>query len=262
MEGYNPTGSLKDRSAKAILLDLKRKGLLENKTIVDASSGSFGCAIAYFGGLLNKPVTVVSNSKLTSQNKSFIKLMGAELIIHGDVTKESNEFCQKMIAENPDKYVFCDQLNNWESPKAHYYGTGTEILKEMPDVKAVVASMGSGATLWGVGTYLKEKDPTVKIIASIAAPGTSLAGTFKEGKDYYSPFIKDLEFKGVIDLKSEVTAEQALKNARDLARKGFFVGPQTGGVFQAAINAIEKFNISGKIVIISGDSGWKNMDRL
>lgn len=263
LEGYNPTGSLKDRSAVAILKDFKDKGELVGRTIIDASSGSFGCAIAYFGKLMQAPVIVVSNAKLTSMNKTFIEMTGAELILHGAVTKESNDYVKNLVSENPEKYAFCDQLNNWSSPKAHYEGTGPEILRDMPDVDAVVASMGSGATLWGVGKYLKENKPGITICASVAKPGTTIAGTFKEDKDYISPFISDIREKGYVDHYSAISAEEAFENARKIFReKGFFVGPQTGGVYQAAINLIEEGKISGNIVLVSGDTGWKNLEKL
>lgn len=263
LEGCNPTGSLKDRSAVAILKDFEKNKKLYGKTIIDASSGSFGCAIAYFGMLMKVPVIVVSNAKLTATNKTFIELTGARLILHGAVTGESNEFVRNLVTEDPGGYAFCDQLNNWASPNAHYEGTGPEILRDLPEVNAVVASMGSGATLWGVGKYLKENSPEVKICASVAKPGTTIAGTFKEDKDYLSPFIQEIREKGYVDLYSAVSSDEAFEKAKTLFKmSGTFVGPQTGGVYQAAINLIDEGKISGNILLVSGDMGWKNLEKL
>lgn len=262
LEGNNPTGSLKDRPAYNILTKALATGKLNNRTILDASSGSFACSIAYFGNLMEKPVTIVVNKKLTPENRTFLTLMGATLIEHGDVTGEGNEYCKKLIGENPEKYFFCDQLNNWDSPESHYKGTGREIVQDLPGVTAIVASMGSGSTLWGVGSYARSESSSIKVFASIATPGTSLAGTYKEGKDYYTPFIKAIEQQELVHERFPVTAEQAYANARMLAKKGFFVGPQTGGVYQAAIDAIDKHNIKGDVVIVAGDSGWKNLEKL
>jgi cysteine synthase len=262
LEGNNPTGSLKDRSARNILIKALATGKLNDKTIFDASSGSFACAIAYFGNLMHKPVTIVVNKKLTSENRRFLTLMGAELIEHGEVTGEGNEYCKQLITQNPEKYFFCDQLNNWDSPRAHYEGTGPEILEDMPDTVAIVASMGSGATLCGIGTYVQNMSSSIQIFASIAAPGASLAGTYKEGIDAYTPFIEKIERDKLVDERFPVTVEQAYANARMLAKKGFFVGPQAGGVYQAAIDAIDKHKIDGRVVIIAGDSGWKNLEKL
>ncbi len=263
LEGYNPTGSLKDRSAVAILNDFHEKGILEGRTIIDASSGSFGCAIAYFGMLMKVPVMVVSNAKLTATNKIFIELTGANLVLHGAVTGESNQYVKNLVNENPEEYAFCDQLNNWASPHAHYEGTGPEILRDLPEVNAIVASMGSGATLWGVGKYFKENNPEVKICASVAKPGTTIAGTFKEDKDYLSPFIQEIREKGYVDFYSAISADEAFQNASKIFQeKGFFVGPQTGGVFQAAMSLIDKDAISGNVLLISGDMGWKNLEKL
>ncbi len=263
LEGNNPSGSLKDRSAKAIILDkIKNKELIKGKTILDASSGSFACSIAYFGKILGFPVTVVANSKITESNKSFLKIMGANIIYQGNATIEGNKYCTELINKDSNKYCFLDQLNNWNSPKAHYNTTAPEILKDIPNICAVATSMGSGATLWGLSKYLKKHKSDIKIITSYAKKGSKIAGTFLEGTDYKSPFIKEIWKNNWIDHIGYVNFEEALKSAQYLAQKGFFVGPQTGGVLVAMYEAIDKLNIQGKVLIISGDSGWKNLHKL
>lgn len=263
MEGFNPTNSLKDRPVKEILFDLKERGLLEkNKTILDASSGSFGCSLAYFGKILGIPVEIITNSKITEGNKKFLEIMGAKTKEVGETTGDGNKYCKEvLLKENPNKYIFCDQINNPVGPKAHYKTTGPEILEDMPDVSMVCISYGSGSAMLGAGSYLKEKNPDIKIVSPVAKDGENMIGTYKPG-DYLSPFIKEFKEKEIVDLEIEITRKEAQEKTKFLLEKGFFVGEQTGGVFQAAIKAIDKLNIKGKVVILSGDGGWKNLEVL
>jgi len=265
LEGTNPTGSLKDRSALAIIKEkLKIGELKEGMLLLDASSGSFACSMAYFGNRFGFPSTVVVNKKLTKINEMFLRGQEAEIIHHGDVTGDGYKHCLGLVQESPGKYCFLDQLNNWASPQAHYDSTAPEILEVMPDVDFIAASMGSGATLYGVSTFMKKQKPEVKIIASNGKPGgKKIAGTFVEGPDYITPFIKSLREEGLVDFIGYASYEQAIDRVKqDLITKGFNVGPQTGGVFEATIQAIDQLNLSGKMVIISGDHSWKNMDKL
>lgn len=261
LEGENPSGSLKDRSAKAILESAIQEGKLKNKTILDASSGSFGCAIALFGKCLGVPVEVVSSSKLTQENEDFLKSLGVTVTKIGNTTSEGNtHISEVLLKDNPGKYFFCDQLNNWRSPEAHENGTGPEILADVPDVNAIVMSKGSGATICGVGTYLQKqkKRSGIKIISAVAQDDVSIAGTFKKG-DRITPFIKRIQDQNLIDHEYAVTYEEALGATRQLASQGIPVGLQTGGVFASAIHAIDAGWISGKVLLVSGDSVWKNL---
>ncbi|HAT73378.1 MAG: Pyridoxal-phosphate (PLP) dependent enzyme family subunit of cysteine synthase A (O-acetylserine sulfhydrolase A) [Candidatus Moranbacteria bacterium GW2011_GWF2_36_839] len=265
LEGTNPTGSLKDRSALAIIKNKLENGeLKKGMRLLDASSGSFACSMAYFGNRFGFKSVVVVNKKLTRINDMFLQGQEAEIIHYGDVTGDGYRRCLEMIQESPGKYCFLDQLNNWASPQAHYDSTAPEIIEAMPDVDFIAASMGSGATLCGISTFINEKKPEVKIIASNGKMGgKKIAGTFVEGPDYITPFIKSLQEKKLIDFIGYVSYEQAINHVRqDLMTKGFNVGPQTGGVFEAVIQAIDTLNLRGNLVIISGDHSWKNMDKL
>jgi len=264
LEGNNPTGSLKDRTAKAIIQSKIDSGeLVEGKTILDATSGSFGCSIAFIGNKLGFPVTVVANKKLTESNRKFIKFFGAETINYGEVTRHGYVYCRDtLVPENPEKYCFLDQLNNEASPLAHFHGTAFEILQDLPEVDAIAVSMGSGATLLGIANYFSDYKPKVKIIASTAKPGKRIAGTYLPSEDYVTPFIQESWDRGWPHFTGATSWEEALRNVNFLAEKGnFFVGPQTGGIFQAVKQAIDS-GITGNIVIVSGDTGWKNVDKI
>jgi cysteine synthase len=265
LEGCNPTGSLKDRGCIFIIRGAIEGGLLtKGKTLLDASSGNMACALAYFGAILGHPVTVVCSSKLTSDKAQFIHYYGARLEKVGDFTIEGNLHCRDVIApQDPDLYVFLDQLRNWDNPRAHYETTGPEILADLPEVEAVVGSLGSGGTMNGVARYIKERRAETRIITVEAARGTTIPGTgaFADG-DFVTPFIEQLRAKNLVDFHQEVTLEEARQRTKSLSRQGFFCGLQTGGVVDAAVRAVIDFGLSGDVVAISGDAGWKNMDKL
>jgi cysteine synthase len=264
LEGYNPTGSVKDRACLNIMRTLEREGKLRQPlTLLDASSGNFACAVAFFARLFGFPATVIVNSKITADKRNFIQYFGAEVIQVGDFTIEGNKYCREVLLQRePGKYLFLDQLHNWSNPQAYYESIGPEILADFPDVAMVVGSLGSGGTMNGTGRFLKEKKPGIKIVAVEAARGTKLPGTgsFDEG-DYVTPFIQSGR-EGVFDHVVKVTEQDAMRRTAQLREQGVFGGLQTGGVLHAAITAIGQFKVEGDVVIISGDTGWKNMEKL
>src|SRR5205085_9339712 len=265
LEGYNPTGSVKDRACLNMMRMLEREGKLKVPlTLLDASSGNFACAVALFAKLFGFPATVIVNSKITADKRNFLQYFGAEVIQVGDFTIEGNRYCREvLLAREPDKYLFLDQLHNWSNPQAYYESIGPEILDDFPDVAIVVGSLGSGGTMNGAGRFLKEEKPRTRIVAVEAARGTKLPGTgsFDEG-DYVTPFIQSARDEGVFDHVVKVTEQDAVRRTAQLREQGVFCGLQTGGVLHAAITAVNEFKIEGDVVIVSGDTGWKNMDKL
>jgi cysteine synthase len=265
LEGFNPTGSVKDRGCVYIVRSAIERGLVKKgMTLLDASSGNMACALAYFGAVLGYPVTVVCSSKLTSDKAAFIQYYGARLEKLGDFTIEGNLYCRNVLARaEPDRYVFLDQLHNWENPRAHYETTGPEIVSDLPQVQAIAGSLGSGGTMNGVARFIKEHHPAVKIITAESAPGTKIPGTgsFSDG-DFVTPFIEQLRERNLVDSWQMVGLQQAQERTKSLAKQGFFCGIQTGAVMEAAIRAATEMQLKGDVLIISGDSGWKNMDKL
>jgi cysteine synthase len=265
LEGCNPTGSVKDRACLNIIRTLQREGKLQpSMTLLDASSGNMACAIAFFGKLLGFPTTVVVNSKVTTDKRNFLQYFDAEVIQVGDFTIEGNRYCREVLLQRePGKYLFLDQLHNWANPQAYYESVGPEILADFPDVAMVVGSLGSGGTMRGTGQFLKEKREGVKVVAVQGAPGSKLPGTgaFDDG-DYVTPFIQSARDEGIFDHVVKISEQDAARRTAQLREQGIFVGLQTGGVLHAAVAAIQKFKVEGNVVIMSGDTGWKNMDKL
>lgn len=265
LEGANPTGSVKDRACLYNIRGAEKRGELRpGMTLLDASSGNMACSLAYFGRVLGYEVTVVCNSKLTKDKKAFIEYFGATLSVVGDYTIQGNKYCRDVLyRKDTDKYCFLDQLHNWDNPRAHFETTGPEISRDFPKVRAVVSSLGSGGLMNGVGRYIKKTDPSARVFCVEAASGTKLPGTgaFDDG-DYITPFIEQGMAGKIFDRRIKVTTGDAIKRTQALAAQGLFCGLQTGGVVHAAIFAINEYEVEGDVVVISGDSGWKNMSVL
>jgi cysteine synthase len=264
MEGFNPTGSIKDRACIANIKNAIETGKLKKgMTILDASSGNMACAISYYGKILGYDTELVCGSKLTLDKKNFIEYFGGKLTVHGDYTIEANRYCRDVIVpQNPEKYCFLDQLHNDNNPKASYETLGPEIYKDLPNIEMIVGSLGSGGSMYGSSKYLKEHNKeilsvTVEASSGYKIPGT---GTFIDG-DYVTPFIEQGRDE-VFDDSISIELPDAQRRTSQLASQGIFVGWQTGGVLDATIQAIKKYNIKGDVVMLSGDSGWKNVEKL
>jgi cysteine synthase len=264
LEGYNPTGSVKDRACLAMFRAMIRDPEWNSdKIVIDASSGNMGCSLAYFGRALGVDVRIISSRKLTLEKRYFIQYFGASVEMVGEFTIEGNERCREITLAHPDKWYFLDQLHNPANPMAHFVGTGPEILAQVPQVSAVVGSIGSGGTLLGIGRYLKQSGRQVKIFAVEAAAGTRLPGTaaLADG-DYRTSFIEEGFADKIFDTSVQVSEDEAIEMARRISVTGLFGGLQTCGVLAAAERIIETYDLRGDIVAISGDTGWKNMDVL
>jgi [CysO sulfur-carrier protein]-thiocarboxylate-dependent cysteine synthase len=264
LEGYNPTGSVKDRASVAMLRAMMLDPAWDSaKTLLDSSSGNMGCSLAYFGRALGVSVRIVSSSKLTAEKRHFMEYYGSTVETVGQFTIEGNKYCRELASADPGKWYFLDQLHNQENPLAHERGTGPEILSQVPDVTTVIGSIGSGGTLLGTGRYLKGVSDHIKVFAVEAAPGTRLPGTaaLTDG-DYKTPFIAEGFAGKIFDLSVQVSEVEAVAMARVLTATGLFGGLQTYGVIAAAWQLIESLDLRGDVVVISGDTGWKNMDAL
>jgi [CysO sulfur-carrier protein]-thiocarboxylate-dependent cysteine synthase len=264
LEGDNPTGSVKDRACVAMLRAMALDPEWNpSKVLLDASSGNMGCSLAYFGRAMGVPVRIFSSSKLTAEKRAFIEYFGASVETVGEFTIEGNKYCLELAQSEPSRWYFLDQLHNPANPLAHSSETGPEIFSQVPEVTAVVGSIGSGGTLLGVGRYLKQVNHAIKVIAVEAASGTRLPGTaaLADG-DYRTPFIQEGFAHGIFDCSIQVSEAEAIDMARLLPATGVFGGLQTFAVLAGALRAIESFGLNGDIVVISADTGWKNMDAL
>ena len=261
LEGYNPTGSHKDRPAYGMIKSAIDKGILgSGKRLIEASSGNMASAMAMVASRFGIPVTMVLANTTSEEKKVALRMLGAELILINGNTIKCSEHARK-LAEEDDAYVFLDQFRDPNSPKAHYETTGSEIIKDLPDVDVYVASLGSGGSLMGIGMRLKEHNPDIKIYAVTAETGTRLPGLRNiEEENWIPPYVE-----GKMDFFEDiirVNFKQARQSSFGLVKnEGLFLGFQTGAVVHAALGVAEKMD-KGKIVVMSGDAGWKNLNWL
>jgi len=260
LEGYNPTGSHKDRPAYMMVKKAMDKGILgPGKRLIEASSGNMASAMAMVATRFGIPVTMVLANTTSEEKKVMLRMMGAELILIDGNTIKCSEHARKLAEEN-DSYVFLDQFRDPNSPRAHYETTGEEIVKDLPDVDAYVASLGSGSSLMGIGSRLKDHNGKVKVYAVTAQNKTRLPGLRNlEEEHWIPPYVADMGFfEDVI----RVSFEEARQRVFELLnREGLFLGFQTGAVVHAALQVAERME-KGKIAVMSGDAGWKNLNWL
>ena len=179
-EYFNPTGSVKDRAAKAMIMDgIARGALTHDKTIIDATSGNTGIAYAALGAALGYKVALCLPANATEERKKLMKLYGAEIIETDPLESSDGAYneCRRLVAEHSEKYFYPDQYNNDANWKAHFDGTAVEIW-EQTEVKVdiFVAGVGTGGTITGVGEFLKSKNPDIKIVAVEPADSPVLSG--------------------------------------------------------------------------------------
>jgi cysteine synthase len=263
LEGSNPSGSLKDRTVLHVLTQaLARNEIKKQTTIIDASSGSHACALAYWSNYFDLKLVTVVNSKLSLDNENFLRALGAEVVKFGDVTRESRDECLRIMQTRPGEWFFFDQLTNSESVDAHETGTAKEIFSELPDTAAIVGAKGSGVTLLGITRHVHNNNISARVFGSTAVSGDTgkLAGTYLHGVDYETEFIKELQ-KNQLYQDVTVGYDESMQKCLELVGKGVPVGPASGGVYLAALQAIKQHNLRGDIVMMAGDSLLKNTSR-
>lgn len=260
LEGQNPSGSVKDRIALAMIEEAEREGRLRpgsGQHILEPSSGNTGIALAMIGALKGYKVTIVMPDNFTPERSQMLKIYGAD-IIYSEGSKGSNGSVELALelARDP-KYVMLFQYANRANPEAHYQTTGPEILRDLPDISAFVAGLGTGGTLMGVSRYLKEQNPAIQIVAVEPMMGEVVQGLRSLEAGYVPPII-DLTR---LDRKFVVSNAQSVKAQRALLQKtGIFAGVSCGAAIYGAVKLANEWGQAGKsgqIVVLLAEGGWK-----
>ncbi len=261
LEGQNPTGSVKDRIALAMIEAAEREGKLKpgsGQHILEPSSGNTGIALAMIGSLKGYKVTVVMPDSFTMERRQLLELYGAEVVL-SDGSKGSNgsvELALEMGAKDP-KYFMPFQYANPANPNAHYTTTGPEIYRDLPDISAFVAGLGTGGTLMGMSRFLKEQNPDIQIVAVEPMMGEVVQGLRNLEGGYVPPII-DLTR---LDRKLVVTNAQSVLSQRVLLeRTGIFAGVSCGAAVYGAMRVAKEWGAagkSGKVVVLLAEGGWK-----
>jgi cysteine synthase B len=254
LEYANPTGSVKDRIVYHMLVHAEEDGLIHpGDTIVEASTGNTGIALAMIGGMLGYNVEIVMPENVYPLIPEMLEAHGASLhrVSAQDGVKGAIELARQAAAERG--WFLLDQFSNQYNVKAHYETTGPEIIRDLPDVDVFIAGLGTGGTLTGVGHRLKEANAAAKVFAIEPHPGSHVQG-LKSLSDGYLPPIFDL---GVLDGKILVRSSAAFRGAHMLMeRESMFVGVSAGAVLHAGLRLAERMT-RGNIVLLFADAGWK-----
>ncbi|HKZ50533.1 MAG TPA: cysteine synthase family protein [Dehalococcoidia bacterium] len=254
LEGHNPTGSVKDRIAKYMIEKAEADGLLTpGQTIIEATTGNTGIALAMVGRRKGYRVVTVVPENVFPEIRQLLDIYGAEIVWSpGQAgTKGAIELAERLAKEKG--YFLPYQFGNPANPQAHYETTGVEILEDLPDVHAFVAGLGTGGTVMGVGRRLREANPKVQVIAAEPHPGSLLQG-LKSLKDGYIPPVLDLKR---LDGKFLVDSRHAFAATRELTvKEGILAGVSSGAVLHVALRVARRME-RGNVVVLLADGGWK-----
>ena len=257
-EWFNPGGSVKDRAAARMVQEAEKSGLLTpEKTILDATSGNTGIALAMIGALRGYQVELAMPENVTSERKQVLASYGAK--IHLTSALEGSEGAilkaRELAAADPEKFFYTDQYSNPANWQAHFYGTSREIYRQTDgEITHFVAGIGTSGTFVGTSRGLKELDPKIQVISFI--PETPLHGL--EGlKHLPSAMVPAIYDPDLADIELEVGTEEAYTMARRLAlEEALFVGPSSAAALVAAMKVAANIQ-SGSIVTVFPDSGLK-----
>jgi cysteine synthase len=255
LEGRNPTGSVKDRVAKAMMDRAEADGLIApGQTVLEPTSGNTGISLAMICSRKGYPFVAVMPDNVTAERAQLLRMFGAE-IVYSEGAKGSNGAVELALgmAEKDASVYMPYQYGNDANPTAHYEGTAVEILDELDEVAAFVAGLGTGGTLMGNGRRLKEHDPETKIVAAEPMQGELVSG-LRSLDDGFIPPIIDLS---ILDRKIMVSNRDAvIWTQRLLQEEGVFAGVSAGAIAYVA-DRIGRELEGGNVVFLVPDDGWK-----
>ena len=251
LEGQNPTGSIKDRVAKAMLDDLD---LEPGRILLEPTSGNTGISLALIAKLKGYPLTCVMPANATAERRRLLELYGAT-IVESPADQGSNGAVRLALelAEKDPRYSMPFQYANPANPRAHYEGTGAEIAAALDRVDVLVAGLGTGGTLMGTGARLREEFPDVVVAAAEPLPGDPVMG-LRSLADGYVPPILDVSKLDRKVLVSNAESVQAVRALLDL--EGIFGGVSAGAVVHVARKLAAELD-EGVVVCVLADAGWK-----
>jgi len=259
LEDRNPTGSIKDRPALRMIEQAERDGLLEpGATILEPTSGNTGISLAMAALLKGYNMICVMPENTSIERRQILELYGAKIIFSpaegGSNTAVAT--AKELAAQNPS-WVMLYQYGNPANSDAHYYGTGPELLADLPEITHFVAGLGTTGTLMGTGRFLREHVPGVQIVAAEPRYGEGVYAL----RNIDEGFIPELYDADVLTTRFSVGSYDAVKGTRDLVtREGIFAGISTGAVLHAALGMAAKAIRAGEradIAFVVADAGWK-----
>ncbi len=258
LEDRNPTGSIKDRAALAMVRAAEAAGrLTPGCTILEPTSGNTGISLAMVAKLRGYHVVCVMPENTSAERRQLLEMFGAR-IIFSPAAGGSNQAvatAKELAKEHPD-WIMLYQYGNAANAQAHYEGTGPELLRDLPTITHFVAGLGTTGTLMGTGRYLREKVPDVQVVAAEPRYGELVYGL----RNIDEGFVPELYDDSVLTRRFSVNSYDALRRTRDLIEaEGVFAGISTGAILHAALSIGERIdeNTSADIAFVVCDGGWK-----
>lgn len=257
LEGFNPTGSIKDRIAIAMVEQAEKEGkLYPGKTIIEPTSGNTGIGLAIAGIVKGYPVEIVMSSAVSVERRKIIRSYGGKVILTpaDQGTDGAIRLAHRMVDENPEKYFMPDQFSNAGNYMAHYKKTAIEIWQQAEgNIDYLVGAIGTSGTLMGLTKFLKIMNPDIRIVCAQPIRGHYIQG-LKNMEEAIVPEIYDPD---IIDHQVMVESEVAIEMARQIiAQEGIFAGMSSGAALLAAVRTAEKID-SGNIVVVFPDRAEK-----
>jgi cysteine synthase len=255
LEGQNPTGSIKDRIAKAMIEAAEAAGELEpGRELLEPTSGNTGVSLALIAKLKEYSLTCVMPENVTEERRRLLRLYGAKIVESpGEEGSNGAVRLALQLAERDSRYFMPFQYANEANPRAHYEGTGAEIVDALDRVDALVAGLGTGGTLMGTGARVREAFPDALVAAAEPLPGDAVMG-LRSLEDGYVPPILDVT---KLDRKLLVSNAESVAGVRALLDEdGIFAGISSGAVVHVARKLAAELD-AGVIVAVLADAGWK-----
>jgi [CysO sulfur-carrier protein]-thiocarboxylate-dependent cysteine synthase len=259
LEDRNPTGSVKDRPALAMIEAAEAEGrLTPGATILEPTSGNTGIALAMAAKLKGYGLVCVMPQNTSEERRQLLRMWGARIIASPAAggSNEAVRVAKGLAAEHPE-WVMLYQYGNPANAGAHYAGTGPEILEDLPTITHFVAGLGTTGTLMGVGRYLREKVPGIQIVAAEPRYDDLIYGL----RNLDEGFVPELYDADVLTTRYSVGSTDALRRTRQLLEvEGIFAGISTGCALHAALGIARKAAAAGEradIAFIVADGGWK-----
>ena len=257
LEGFNPTGSIKDRIAIQMVEQAEKEGkLTKGKIIIEPTSGNTGIGLAIAGIVKGYEVVIVMSEAVSVERRKIIKSYGGTVILTpaNEGTDGAIRLAHKMVNENPDKYFMPDQFSNAANYQAHYKTTATEIWEQTQgNIDYLVCALGTSGTIMGISKFLKQHKPEIKVVCAHPIKGHYIQG-LKNMEEAIVPAIYD---PSRIDVQIMVESEEAIATARRIiAKEGIFAGMSSGAAMLAAIKTAEMIE-KGNIVVVFPDRAEK-----
>ena len=255
LEGANPSGSVKDRIALTMVQKAEAAGMLDaGKVILEPTSGNTGISLAMIAAVKGYKLEVVMPESVSKERIQLLEAYGAKIHFSEGAlgTNGSIPYAQEMAQKNK-KYVLLYQYGNEANPKAHYDGTGSEIVEQLPEIDVFVAGLGTGGTLTGAGRRIKEHNKEARIVAAAPEPDDAIQGlrSLEEG------FVPPVFDETLLDARILVKSKDAFNMTKALLRKeAVFSGVSSGAVVAAALKVARRFE-KANIVCLLADAGWK-----